>query len=190
MKIFSIIVVSAVSLFTLSCSEKSASDGDKKLDGAKQELKDESHPTASAASEKNRSEAREETEADDKPETDMVEEDCVAFLRATTIARTSGGSSDCPGCPATTEVPEVLKFGQVKIDRFSPGEERCEVSVRIYGTFNPSRGGDIVGGLTRWISSEQKAQYARGETPSGEQVYPVKAIYRRTPQGWRVVEFD
>ncbi len=120
----------------------------------------------------------------------MIEEDCVAFLRATTAGHAGGAKPDCPDCPPTTPAPEVLKFDHMQIDRFSTAGETCEVAVRIFASFNPSSGGDIVGGLTGWITPEQKAQYARGETPSGQQVYPVKAIYRRTPKGWRVLEFN
>jgi hypothetical protein len=84
----------------------------------------------------------------------------------------------------------VLRFNDVKIDRVISSGESCTVAVRIFATFNPSVGGPIAGGLTAWISPEQRAQYARGETPAGQQEYKVNVTYRKTPQGWRAIEFN
>ncbi len=120
----------------------------------------------------------------------MVEEDCVAFLRATTAGHAQGVKPDCPTCPPSAPAPEVLQIDHVQIDQFLPADKTCTVSVQIFATFKPSAGGEIVGGLTGWITPDQKARYARGETPVGQQIYPVKALYRRTPKGWRVVEFN
>ena len=84
----------------------------------------------------------------------------------------------------------MLRFGYVHVGRVSPSGLMCEFDVTIHATFNPGTGGAIAGGLTAWISPEQRAQYLRGQTPHGEQVYHVKITYRRTAKGWRAVEFD
>ncbi|MGH7935803.1 MAG: hypothetical protein ACREF8_02200, partial [Chthoniobacterales bacterium] len=63
------------------------------------------------------------------------------------------------------------------------------VDVTIEAHFNPSARGNIVGGLVGWIPLEQRKQYAEGKTPSGQQVYKVRVVYKRTKGVWRVVEF-
>jgi hypothetical protein len=124
------------------------------------------------------------------PAEDEVAEDCVAFLRSTKTVPAHSANADCPQCPATTEATEVLKFDDIHVDRVAHSESTCEVHVTIHATFNPSPSESITGGLTAWISPEQRAQYLQGKTPSDQQIYQVKITYRRDPKGWRAVEFD
>jgi len=62
--------------------------------------------------------------------------------------------------------------------------------VTISVSFNPGTGERIAGGLTAWISPEQRSAYLSGHTPSGEQVYPVQITYKRRGGAWGAVEFD
>ncbi len=135
-------------------------------------------------------EANSEEEDEEKPVAEELGEDCVAFLRSTTVGQSSGPSADCPHCPSSNAAPDALKFSSFKIVRYLPAGDSCEVDVTISATFRPGLSGPITGGLTKWIAPEQRAQVARGETPQGEQVYPVKITYRRTATGWRPVEFN
>lgn len=181
MRILSFILIALVSCLTWSCSEKSTSD-------KPQEAKPESTIAANAATDSDEREATEK-ESEAAPEAEEIGEDCVAFLRATRSTPPGQEKKDCPECPSDAAV-EVLKFDDFHVDRVTPGESTCEVAVTIKAQFNPSVGGEIVGGLTGWITPEQKAQYARGETPDGQQIYKVKIIYKRTGGSWRAVEFD
>jgi hypothetical protein len=184
MKVCFITIGCIVGLLTASCSKKAESDREEKRDRVAD--KSDSDRNSRESEEEGAGEGEEE----DRPESQDIGEDCVALLRATTVAsRNPANGGDCPTCPAGGAAPEVLKFTAVKIDRTSPSGATCEVFAKISGTFNPSLGGEIVGGLTGWISPEQRAQYARGETPTGEQVYPVHITYRRTLTGWQLVEF-
>ncbi len=136
------------------------------------------------------SESAANLEVEERPEDDVITEDCVAFLRNTTSGAT-GPSAECPHCPANDPAAEVLRFENLKIERVSPSREGCEVTATIHATFRPSRRAEIVGGLTAWISAETKEQYLRGEVPQDEQSYKVNASYRRSPGGgWRAVEFN
>jgi hypothetical protein len=78
----------------------------------------------------------------------------------------------------------------MRVDRISCTAASCEVTVTLRAVFNPGPGGTISGGVTAWISSEQRQQVRSGHTPEGEQVYPVKIIYKRRGQEWRAIEFD
>jgi hypothetical protein len=135
--------------------------------------------------------ARENVEAEDEnkqPHEDKIAEDCVAFLRATKVTGPPVASAACPGCPA--EVGEVLTFREMKIDGISCANDTCDVMVTIRASFNPALGGTVAGGLTAWISPEQRDEYLRGRTPSAEQDFPVKITYKRRSESWRPVEFD
>jgi hypothetical protein len=132
------------------------------------------------------SDAEGETEL--QPEEDKVAEDCVAFLRATEVVPAQTASSDCPTCPAPGT--EVLRFQSMKTDGVFCSAISCEVVVTIRAFFNPGAGESLGGGLTAWIPPEQRAEYLRGNTPPGEQVYRVKITYRRAGEAWRAVEFD
>lgn len=129
-----------------------------------------------------------ENEEEREPREDKIGEDCVAFVSATKIVPVQANSADCPGCGV--DGTEVLAFRAMQVDRVSCSETACDVAVTLRALFNPAPSGTINGGLTAWISEEQKAQYQRGQTPPGEQVYRVKIIYKRTGSGWRPIEFD
>jgi hypothetical protein len=143
------------------------------------------HPSASE-SESSEAEGKNELQ----PPEDEIAEDCVAFLRSTKTIPANGANADCPQCPANTEAREVLKFDDIRVDRVARAESTCEIHVTIRATFNPSTRENIGGGLTAWISPEQRAKYLQGEIPPGQQVYKVKIIYRRSGKRWRAVEFD
>lgn len=142
-------------------------------------------PQAQKKESENKEAQKEETE--EQPHEDEIAEDCVAFLRATKILPKTA-PADCPGCSA--EGTEVLAFRQMRMDRISCSPDTCEVAVTLRAVFNPAPAGTISGGLTGWISQEQRLQYLNGHPPEGEQVYRVKIIYRRTGEGWRAIEFD
>lgn len=157
-------------IITASCSEKSAPDREKR----------------SNTSETTREVAKREDER--QPGEDEIAEDCVAFVRSTKIVPAQAPSADCPGCPAAGA--EVLAFRQMKINRISCSGDSCTVSVTIHVSFNPGAGERIAGGLTAWISPEQRSAYLSGHTPSGEEAYRVQITYKRRSEGWRAVEFD
>jgi len=114
----------------------------------------------------------------------------VALLRSTKTVPANATPNDCQTCPAAEDGSDVLKFNDIKVDRVDRSETTCEVYVTMRATFNPSTRQNIAGGLTGWISPGIKEQLLRGETPAEQQTYKVKVIYRRTPKGWRPVEFD
>jgi hypothetical protein len=155
-------LILAVSLFTISCSEKQA-------------------PT--------RAEAESETdkkETDEEPREDEIAEDCVAFVRATKVVP-QVPVGDCPGC--TVQGSDALAFREMKVQGISCSAN-CEVTVTLRVAFNPAPAGTVSGGLTAWISQEQRLQYLNGKPPEGEPVYRVKITYKRTANGWRAIEFD
>jgi hypothetical protein len=84
----------------------------------------------------------------------------------------------------------VLAFRHVKTDSVSCSVDTCTVLVTIRAVFNAGAGETIAGGLTAWISPEQRSVYLNGNTPSGEQVYHVQITYKLRGEGWRAVEFD
>jgi hypothetical protein len=179
MNIRRVALIFFASLITASCSEKSVGTNEAKPGP------DVATPKEERA---NESEAPGETEL--SPPEDEIAEDCVAFLRSTKTVPAHSANPDCPQCPATTEEKEVLKFGAIQVDRVTRSESTCEILVTIHATFNPSPRESITGGLTAWISPEQRAKYLLGEIPPGQQVYKVKVIYRRSGKRWRAVEFD
>ena len=129
----------------------------------------------------------ERTETEQQPREDEIAEDCVAFVRATKVV-SQAPTADCPGC--SQEGAELLAFRQMRLERISCSAETCQATVTLRVAFNPAPAGTISGGLTAWISPEQRAQYLNGQPPEGEQVYRVKIIYKRTAKGWRAIEFD
>jgi hypothetical protein len=154
-------LILALGLLTVSCSEKSAP-----LEAAKES---------------------ERSESERQPREDEVGEDCVAFVRATKVAATVPGS-DCPSCAA--DGAEVLAFREMKMEQISCSDDTCQASVTIRAVFNQGAGGTITGGLTAWISPEQRLEYSKGHAPAGEQIYRVKIVYKRAGEGWRAIEFD
>ena len=137
-----------------------------------------------SCSDKSRPESEsKETEA--QPREDEIGEDCVAFVRATKVLP---AQTECAGCSG--DAREALTFRQMKVDRISCSADSCEVIVTVRASFTPGPAGTISGGLTAWISSEQRQQYLSGHPPEGEQVYPVKISYKRRGEEWRATEFD
>lgn len=188
-----ITLIFVAAVITASCSEKP------RLDRTKNSNAEEAKPTRQAIrtqeqanqSEIARSTAPEaERENERQPQEDEIGEDCVAFLRATKVIPAQRANADCPDCPDVAEAKEVLTFQQFQTDRISCSATTCEVAVTIRAIFNPGPGGEITGGLTAWISPEQRTAYLRGDTPPGPQVFRVKVTYKRNGKGWRAIEFD
>lgn len=169
-------------LLAVSYFDKSASEREEKREAAENRI------GAGEASKES-----DEEEDEEKPDVGDVGEDCVAFVLATKTPATQPAAADnasCPTCPPTGDATEVLRVEDVKVDRITPTNGACQVAVRIFARFNPSHGGSIVGGLTGWITPEQREQYARGETPEGQQIYHVNITYRRNANGWQPIEFS
>ncbi len=179
MRIFTAVLFVLPCLLIVACSDHSDSDNDRK-------------PTPQSLAEKEPKAAaeKESGETELTPEPDEIGEDCVGFLRATQVTQPNVAGKACPECPSGTAGFEALKFNGFKIEKISPSEAGCEVMVEIRAEFNPSPGGTIIGGLVGWIYPEKREQYARGQTPAGEQFYKVKVIYRRADGFWKAVEFE
>lgn len=158
-------------IITASCSEKSAPEREKQSE-AKRE------PDSVIAKD----------EEERQPREDEIAEDCVAFVRSTKVVSAQTPTADCPGCPAGGA--EVLSFRQMKMERISCSGDTCNVLVTIRAVFNPGAGERIAGGLTAWISPEQRSEYLSGRTPAGEQLYRVQITYKRRGETWRAIEFD
>jgi hypothetical protein len=174
MKIRRAALIVVAGIITASCSEKSAPEREKQ----------------SSPSEATREPGPEIAKGEDElqPREDEIEEDCLAFVRSTRIVSAQAPSADCPGCPAAGA--EVLAFRQAKTDRISCSGDTCTVLVTIRVSFKPGTGERITGGLTAWISPEQRSEYLSGRTPAGEQAYRVRITYKRRGERWRAVEFD
>ena len=155
-----------------SCSEKPAPDREKDRSEASRELVRKSEM---------------ETEPL-QPGEDKIGEDCVAFVRSTKVVPARAARADCPECPAGGT--DILAFRHMKTDSVSCSGDTCTVLVTIRAVFNPGAGETIAGGLTAWISPEQRSAYLSGHTPSGEQAYHVQIIYKRRGEAWWAVEFD
>ena len=166
-------LIVVVGIITASCSEKSARDREKYSDTSK-------------ATREPRLEVKGEDEL--QPDKDQIGEDCVAFVRSTKVVPAQVSTANCPGCPAAGA--EMLAFSQMKTGRISCSGDTCNVLVTISVSFNTGTGERITGGLTAWISPEQRSAYLSGHTPSGEQVYPVQITYKRRGGAWGAVEFD
>ena len=190
-----VILILVAGVITASCSEKSGPD--RKQNPQAEEAKPKLEVAAENEKRTNQSETERspgsvtESEGNElQPPEDEIAEDCVAFLRSTKTVPAHVANADCPQCAVSTEAKEVLKFDDIRVDRVARSESTCEVNVTIHATFNPSPCESIAGGLTAWISPEQKAKYLQGEIPSGQQTYQVKVIYTRDRNRWRAVEFD
>jgi hypothetical protein len=164
------VVLSLVAgVITASCSEKSASE---KQSEPKRE------PDSVVAKEKDESQPHEEE----------IAEHCVAFVRSTKVVSAQTPMADCPECsPAGAE---ALAFRQMKTERISCSGDTCSVLVTIRVSFNPGAGERMTGGLTAWISPEQRNACLSGQPPSGEQAYRVQITYKRRGDEWRAIEFD
>lgn len=172
MKIRRAALIVVAGIITASCSEKSAPDREK-------------HSNASEATGEPGSEVM---EGENRPREGEIAKDCVAFVRSTQVVPAPAPAADCPGCPA--QGAEVLAFRQMQMDRISCSGDTCTASVTIRVSFNQGAGERIAGGLTAWISPEQRSEYLSGRAPSGEQAYRVQVTYKRRAEGWRAVEFD
>jgi hypothetical protein len=169
MDIRRVVLILAAGIITASCSEKSATE-------KHSEVKRESDPVV----------AKEDDES--QPHEEEIEEHCVAFVRSTKVVSAQTPKADCPGCPPAGA--EVLAFRQMKTDRISCSGDTCSVLVTIRVSFNPGAGERMAGGLTAWISPEQRNAYLSGQTPSGEQAYRVQITYKRRGEAWRAIEFE
>ena len=174
MKIRRAALIVVAGIITASCSEKPAPDREK-------------HSSPAQAT---RAPAPESAEAEVvlQPRENEIAKDCLGFVRSTKVVPAPGPTADCPGCPAGGA--EVLTFQQMKTDRISCSGDTCTALVTIRVSFKPGRGERIAGGLTAWISPEQRSEYLTGRTPSGEQAYRVKITYKRRGERWRAAEFD
>ena len=174
MKIRRAAVIVLAGIITASCSEKSARDREK-------------HSNTSEATPAPGSEVV-KGEEELQPREDEIGEDCAAFVRSTRVVPAQAPKADCPGCPAAGA--EALAFRRIKTDRTSCSGDTCTVLVTVSVSFNPGTGERIAGGLTAWISPEQRSEYLTGRTPSGEQSYRVQITYKLRGKAWRAVEFD
>jgi DNA-directed RNA polymerase subunit M/transcription elongation factor TFIIS len=174
MKISRAALVVAAALIAASCSEKKAPEREKYSNT----------PEATRAPKPQGAKDEDESE----PREDEIGEDCVTFVRSTRIVPAQTSPADCPTCPA--EGAEALSFRQMKTDRISCAGDTCTVLVTIRVAFKPGVGERIAGGLTAWISPEQRSEYLSGHPPSGEQAYRVQITYKRRGEAWRAVDFD
>jgi hypothetical protein len=169
MNICRALLILVAGTITASCSEKSASE-------KQSEVRRE--PDSVVAKEDDESQPHEEE----------IEEHCVAFVRSTKVVSAQTPTADCPGCPPAGA--EVLAFRRMKTERISCSGDTCSVLVTIRVSFNPGAGKRMDGGLTAWISPEQRNAYLSGQTPSGEQAYRVQITYKRRGEAWRAIEFE
>jgi hypothetical protein len=161
-------LVFVAGIITASCSEKSAPDREKDANTSEVETAEDGN--------------------EPRPDKDQIEEDCAAFVRSTKVVPARAAATDCPGCPAGGTA--VLAFRGMKTDTISCSGDTCIVVVTIRAVYNPGSGERVNGGLTAWISPEQRSAYLSGHTPSGEQAYRVQMTYKRRGAAWRAVEFD
>jgi hypothetical protein len=171
----------ALLLLAVACSKPSESNKKDRSDKISRAEAREKEPADA--------ESREREEKESQPSEDDIVADCLAFVWLTKAMPANPTSADCPQCPSSAEGTQALNFQGAKVDRVSSAGGTCEVAVSIHASFNPSKGGTITGGLTGWIPQEQREQYARGQTPPGEQVYHVLITYRREGENWRLVDF-
>ncbi|MFZ1218733.1 MAG: hypothetical protein WAO00_05530 [Chthoniobacterales bacterium] len=162
------VLILVAGIITASCSEKSASEKHSEL--------------------KRESDSGTKDEDESQPGQEEIEEHCVDFVRSTKVVSAQTPRADCPGCPPAGA--EVLAFRQMKTDRISCSGDTCSVLVTIRVSFNPGAGKRMDGGLTAWISPEQRNAYLSGQTPSGEQAYRVQITYKRRGEAWRAIEFE
>ena len=161
------VAVIVVAVMLMACTEKSKPDRSTKTEVEKAEV-----------------------ESELPPREDEIAEDCVAFVRATKVVPAQSPKADCVNCAAVAEAHEVLAFQEFQAGKVSCSGDTCEVAVTIRATFKPAAAGAISGGLTAWLSPEQRTGYLQGNPPTGQQIFAVKVIYKRSGKEWRAVEFD
>jgi hypothetical protein len=186
-KILQITLIS-LALLAAACSRRSDSDRKEKSD----KTREQTAATARDAAREHESgveNSREREEKGTQPSDDDIVEDCHGFTWMTKAKPAKTTNADCPQCPSNAEGTDALRFQGAKIDRVSCAGDTCEVAVSIHASFNPSTGGTITGGLTGCIPVEQRDQYSRGQTPTGEQVYHLDITYRKEGESWRLVDY-
>jgi hypothetical protein len=144
-----------------------------------------STPPKSTSESESKEKESESGEKESQPDEDQIAQDCVAFVQATKVSPAK--STDCPGCSG--EQLSALAFRQLHLDRVSCAAASCEVTVTLRAVFNTVTG-TINGGLTAWISPEQRQDFLNGHPPTDEQVYQVNITYKRNGEAWRAIEFD
>jgi hypothetical protein len=190
--ILRVTITSLAALIAASCSRRSDSESNSEHEKAEKrgevaDLNRRAHPGSKPSAPGAHAAESEQTES--QPSANDIIEDCHGFVWLTKTVPRDGNKADCPQCPSNEEATQVLTFRSAEVERVSCTGERCEVAVVIHATFNPSKGGIINGGLTGWIPLQQREQYSRGETPSGEQLYEAMITYRREGSTWRAIEF-
>jgi hypothetical protein len=191
-------LMNKAAIFMTLCGSVLLCSCSKNESGRQNTTEDRSHETQSesqtgkdsAAEQRSAADTRTESEDEElRPSPEEIGEDCVAFVRATKVVGTRP-SADCPQCPAGNSF-EALKFDSVHVEAISCHERNCEVTVTILATFNSTSGGqELAGGLTGWISPEQRRQLLSGQAGKQQQTFRVEVAYRRDGQGWRAVEFS
>lgn len=83
-------LICVVGLSSISCSEKWAPDRDNTSETPEPSRDSAHEPEPKMA----------ETEAELQPAEDEIGEDCLAFVRATTVIPAQISGADCPACPA------------------------------------------------------------------------------------------
>jgi hypothetical protein len=137
-----------------------------------------------------RKSAEPEGDSERAPREEEIAEDCVAFVRSTKLVPTQSSKADCAGCTSAADATEVLAFREFQTDRTSCSDDTCSVYVTLRVAFNPGAAGAISGGLTAWLTPEQRSGYLVGNPPGGQLSVAVKVIYKRSSNSWRAVEFD
>src|SRR5256885_11844256 len=130
--------------------------------------------------------AQSESENKSQPGEDEIAEDCVAFVQATKVDPAK--STDCPGC--FVERSPALAFRQMHLDRISCTGISCEATVTLRAVFDPAASGTISGGLTAWISPEQRQEFLNGHPPAGGQGYCGEITYKRAGGTWGALDID
>src|SRR5437016_3183230 len=111
-----------------------------------------------SCSEKSAPPKSESREKESQPDKDQIAEDCVSFVQATKVSRPN--SADCPAC--SVEQSPALAFREMHLDRISCTPIACEAIVTLRAVFNEAAKGTISGGLTAWISAEQRQEFLNG----------------------------
>ena len=172
-------VLIAVAFTTVSCSEKSTPNDRSNANTSETPRQ----PPRLAEGEYPKAKAELPPVSDRK-----IGTDCVAFVRSTKVVPARAARADCPGCPV--EGTEVFSVRGVKTDAVTCSVDTCNVGVTVRAVFNPAAGEAMAGGLTAWISPEQRSAYLNGQTPEGVQEFRVNVTYKRDGPEWRVVEFE
>jgi hypothetical protein len=190
MNIRGVALICLASLIASSCDETPGPDRNTNSAAGQAQEKPTTESKVAPSDKSNAPSAEVKAEQDRQPQEKEIVKHCLVFVRATKIVPAPSPTTECPDCPALSEATEILAFRQLQVDRISCSEDTCEVFVTIRAAFNPAPAGAVAGGLTAWLSPEQRSAYLAGHSPGGEQTFSLKVIYKRTGKGWRAVEFD